>query len=153
MTVSRLESLVVAARGTFERVKPSKGETAVDFRLGSMPRARGDRSLLEQVWINLLSNAVKFSSKKAVPVIEAGGISAESEMVYFVRDNGAGFDSRYAERLFGVLQRLHGDSEFPGTGVGLALVHKIVTRHGGRVWADGKPDEGATFHFTLPKGV
>jgi signal transduction histidine kinase len=140
------------ARSTFERLRHSSGEAPVDFRLGSMPRARGDRSLLEQVWINLLSNAVKFSAKKPAPVIEAGGISAESEIVYFVRDNGAGFDSRYAPRLFGVFQRLHSDSEFPGTGVGLALVHKIITRHGGRVWADGKLDEGATFHFTLPKG-
>lgn len=140
------------ARGTFERVKPADGETAVDFRLGSMPRARGDRSLLEQVWINLLSNAVKFSSGMPAPVIEAGGGSGSSEVIYFVRDNGAGFDGRYADRLFGVFQRLHGDSEFPGNGVGLALVHKIVTRHGGRVWAEGKPGEGATFHFTLPKG-
>jgi light-regulated signal transduction histidine kinase (bacteriophytochrome) len=99
----------------------------------------------------LLSNALKFSSKRDSPLVEVGGISEESEVIYFVRDNGAGFDGKYAPRLFGVFQRLHNDTEFPGTGVGLALVHKIVTRHGGRIWADGKLGEGATFHFTLPK--
>jgi light-regulated signal transduction histidine kinase (bacteriophytochrome) len=136
-----------------ERLNHTGHNGKVSFRVGSMPRARGDRNLFEQVWINLLSNAIKFSSKKDAPVIEVGGISEQQEHVYFVRDNGAGFDARYQGRLFGVFQRLHHDHEFPGTGVGLALVHKIVTRHGGRVWADGKLDEGATFHFTLPKGA
>ena len=123
-----------------------------DFRLGSLPEARGDRALLEHVWTNLLSNAVKFSSKKDQPVIEVGGITDSTERVYFVRDNGAGFNPKYSDRLFGVFQRLHDEDEFSGTGVGLALVQKIVTRHGGRVWADGKPGQGATFHFSLPKG-
>jgi PAS domain S-box-containing protein len=123
----------------------------LDFRLGSLPTAVGDRSLFEQVWVNLLSNAVKFSSKKETATIEVGGISEEREHVYFVRDNGAGFDPRHSGNLFGVFQRLHSTDEFPGTGVGLALVHRIVTRHGGRVWADGKLGEGATFHFTVPK--
>jgi signal transduction histidine kinase len=139
------------ARSAFERLSYADEKTRVEFRLGSLPRACGDRSLFEQVWVNLISNAIKFSSKRESPLIEVGGISEQSEMIYFVRDNGAGFDAKYAARLFGVFQRLHHDSEFPGTGVGLALVHKIVTRHGGRVWADGKLDEGATFHFTLPK--
>jgi signal transduction histidine kinase len=139
------------ARRAFERLEQVGHDKKVEFRLGSMPKAEGDRSLFEQVWMNLLSNALKFSSKKESPIIEAGGLSADQEYVYFVRDNGAGFDPRYQAKLFGVFQRLHHDHEFPGTGVGLALVHKIVTRHGGRVWADGKPDEGATFHFTLPK--
>ncbi len=107
------------ARGTFERLShPATGAKPVDLRLGSMPRARGDQSLFEQVWTNLVSNAIKFSSKKDQPVIEIGGISAERENVYFVRDNGAGFDAAYRERLFGVFQRLHHDHEFPGTGVG-----------------------------------
>jgi PAS domain S-box-containing protein len=123
----------------------------IEFRLGSLPTAVGDRSLFEQVWVNLLSNAIKFSSKKEGATIEVGAISEEREHIYFVRDNGAGFDPRYSKNLFGVFQRLHSNDEFPGTGVGLALVHRIVSRHGGRVWADGKLGEGATFHFTVPK--
>ena len=142
------------ARTAFERLGqtgPAGQGKGVDFRLGSLPRAKADRSLFEQIWTNLISNAIKFSSKKESPVIEVGGITAEHEHVYFVRDNGAGFDAAYRDRLFGVFQRLHHDHEFPGTGVGLALVHRIVTRHGGRVWADGELDRGATFHFTVPK--
>jgi len=135
----------------YERLNRADPANKVEFRLGSMPQAHGDRSLFEQVWMNLLSNAIKFSAKREQPVIEVGGISDENEHVYFVRDNGAGFDPRYQAKLFGVFQRLHREDDFPGTGVGLALVHRIVTRHGGRVWADGKPDHGATFHFSLPK--
>ncbi|HET7607380.1 MAG TPA: ATP-binding protein [Gammaproteobacteria bacterium] len=134
-----------------DRLRADSGGERVAFRMGRLPRAWGDRALLEQVWVNLLSNAVKFSSKKDAPVVEVGAISAEREHVFFVRDNGAGFDPRYASKLFGVFQRLHDGAEFPGTGVGLALVQRIVVRHGGRVWADSKPGEGATFHFTLPK--
>jgi light-regulated signal transduction histidine kinase (bacteriophytochrome) len=141
------------ARSAFERLNLGEEHKKVEFRLGSLPKAQGDRALFEQVWMNLLSNALKFSSKKESPIVEVGGINEEQEHVYFVRDNGAGFDARYQAKLFGVFQRLHHDFEFPGTGVGLALVQKIVTRHGGRVWAEGKLDEGATFHFTLPKEV
>jgi light-regulated signal transduction histidine kinase (bacteriophytochrome) len=137
--------------GVFERLMQSDPDKRADLRVGSMPKAHGDRSLIEQVWVNLLANAIKFSSKKESPIVEVGGISEEGEQIYFVRDNGAGFDARYQEKLFGVFQRLHHDDEFPGTGVGLALVHRIVTRHGGRVWADGQLGQGATFHFTLPK--
>ncbi|HEX6997141.1 MAG TPA: ATP-binding protein [Gammaproteobacteria bacterium] len=129
------------------------GGDRVELRVGRLPQAHGDRALLEQVWVNLLSNAIKFSSRKDEPVVEVGAISEELEHVYYVRDNGAGFDPRYKAKLFGVFQRLHDGSEFPGTGVGLALVQRIVLRHGGRVWADGKPGEGATFYFTLPKEV
>jgi signal transduction histidine kinase len=140
------------ARAVFERLNHGASDgKPIDLKLGSMPRATVDQSLFEQVWANLISNAIKFSSKKDSPVIEIGGISAEREHVYFVRDNGAGFDAAYRDRLFGVFQRLHHDHEFPGTGVGLALVHRIVTRHGGRVWADGELGRGATFHFTVPK--
>jgi signal transduction histidine kinase len=139
------------AKNVYERLNHVDPDKPVDFRLSSMPHAKGDRGLFEQVWVNLISNALKFSGKKDKPVIEVGGISEEHEHVFFVRDNGAGFDPRYLAKLFGVFQRLHRDDEFPGTGVGLALVHRIVTRHGGRVWADGKPGEGATFHFSLPK--
>src|SRR6185295_3185517 len=139
------------ATKAYDQLRRDQGDRKVEFRLGALPTAVGDRSLFEQVWVNLLSNAVKFSSKKEAATIEVGAISEEREHVYFVRDNGAGFDPRYGKNLFGVFQRLHGNDEFPGTGVGLALVHRIVSRHGGRVWADGKLGEGATFHFTVPK--
>jgi light-regulated signal transduction histidine kinase (bacteriophytochrome) len=146
-TMLDMEDLALSAYG---RLNPEQ-DHCPELKLGTMPMATGDRNLFEQVWANLLSNAVKFSAKKESPMIEVGGISEEREHIFFVRDNGAGFDARYQDRLFGVFQRLHHDADFPGTGVGLALVHRIVTRHGGRVWADGKIDEGATFHFTLPK--
>ncbi|HEX5048138.1 MAG TPA: ATP-binding protein [Gammaproteobacteria bacterium] len=138
------------AAGAYRRLVNGQAER-IEFRIGTLPHATADRSLIEQVWVNLLSNAIKFSGKKDAPVVEVGAISEEREYVYFVRDNGAGFDPRYQEKLFGVFQRLHHNDEFPGTGVGLALVHRIVTRHGGRVWADARLGEGATFHFTLPK--
>jgi signal transduction histidine kinase len=123
-----------------------------EFTVGLMPRARCDRALVRQVWTNLLSNAIKFTGKTAAPRVEAGGSARGGENVYWVRDNGAGFDMRYYEKMFGVFQRLHGEHEFAGTGVGLALVQRIVERHGGRVWAEGKVDEGATFWFALPSG-
>ena len=143
--------MAALVRQVFDRLRGEAGGERVELKLGRLPHALGDRALLEQVWINLLSNAVKFSSKKDVPVVEVGAITAEREHVFYVRDNGAGFDPRYASKLFGVFQRLHDAAEFPGTGVGLALVQRIVVRHGGRVWADSTPGEGATFHFTLPK--
>jgi signal transduction histidine kinase len=139
------------ARATFQNLEGYGAAPKAELHLGALPRAAGDRVLLGQVWINLLANAVKFSSKREQPVIEVSAISDDREHVYFVRDNGAGFDPRYRSKLFGVFERLHNSTDFPGTGVGLALVERIVTRHGGRVWADGKPDEGATFYFTLPK--
>jgi signal transduction histidine kinase len=138
-------------RTAVERLRQSDHVAGVEFRVGSLPKAKGDRGLFENVWANLLSNAVKFTSKRETPVIEIGGLSEAREHIYFVRDNGAGFDPAHGQRLFGVFQRLHHDSEFPGTGVGLALVHRIVTRHGGRIWADGELDAGATFHFTIPR--
>jgi light-regulated signal transduction histidine kinase (bacteriophytochrome) len=138
-------------RLNFDALKTQQPEHAPTLRIGNLPQALGDRSLLAQVWINLLSNAIKFSAKKEQPIIEVNGITDEREHTYFVRDNGAGFDARYASKLFGVFQRLHDPADFPGTGVGLALVHRIITRHGGRVWAEGRPDEGATFYFTLPR--
>ena len=137
----------------FARLRAEAGGDRVELRVGRLPRACADRALLEQVWVNLLSNAIKFSSKEEQPIVEVGAISDEHEHVYYVRDNGAGFDPRYKTKLFGVFQRLHDDSEFPGTGVGLALVQRIVLRHGGRVWADATLGEGATFYFTLPKEV
>ena len=139
------------ARATYAGLNGPQDAVNVELHLATLPRAKGDRVLLGQVWANLMSNAVKFSSKREKPLVEVSAISDEKEHIYFVRDNGAGFDPRYQSKLFGVFQRLHSTGEFPGTGVGLALVQRIVVRHGGRVWADGKPGEGATFYFTLPK--
>ncbi len=150
MQTSELD-MAELARTTYESLNGHHEGPKAEFHLGSLPRARADRVLLGQVWANLISNALKFSAKRQKPVIEVSAISDEREHVYFVRDNGAGFDPRYQSKLFGVFQRLHDSSEFPGTGVGLALVQRIVVRHGGRVWAEGKPDGGATFYFTLPK--
>lgn len=118
--------------------------------VGALPAVVGDPMLLKQVWTNLISNAVKYSGKSAAPRVEVVGERIDGECVYRVVDNGAGFDMRYADKLFGVFQRLHRADEFPGTGVGLAIVQRIVVRHGGRVWAEGKINEGATFHFALP---
>jgi len=108
-----------------------------------------DGSLIKQVWINLLDNALKYSSKKENPEITIGTAEVASERVYFVKDNGIGFDMQYADRLFGVFQRIHDPQEFEGTGLGLAIVNRIVTKHGGRIWAGAKLNEGATFYFTL----
>jgi len=123
---------------------------AIEMTIEPLPPCYGEPSLLNQVFVNLLSNAVKFTAKVSHPSIVAGASSAGDETIYFVRDNGVGFDARYAEKLFGVFQRLHRPDDFEGTGVGLAIVHRIVSRHGGRVWAEGSVNGGATFYFTIP---
>jgi len=136
----------------------------IEFSIGDLPHCQGDPILLKQVWLNLLSNALKYTRKCAVARIEIGcriterafTIDAASpragpgiEAAYFVKDNGAGFDMKYAHKLFGVFQRLHRDADYDGTGVGLAIVQRIVHRHGGRVWCEARIDQGATFSFTL----
>lgn len=118
--------------------------------LGTLPHAPADLGLVRQVWVNLLSNAVKYSSQTASPLIEVSGRVEGAEAVYTVRDNGAGFNMDHYDKLFEVFERLHSDHEFEGTGVGLATVRRVITRHGGRVWAEGKVDQGAVFHFSLP---
>jgi signal transduction histidine kinase len=127
------------------------GDIGTEFVVGDLPPARGDAAMLRQVWENLLGNAWKFSRKTPSPRIEVGGRRLETGNVeYFVRDNGAGFDMRYAGKLFGTFQRLHTDEEFQGTGVGLAIVNRIVLLHGGTVLAEGEVGKGATLRFTLP---
>jgi PAS domain S-box-containing protein len=122
-----------------------------EIRLGELPPCSGDPALIKQVWTNLLSNALKYTAQRPQATIEIGSLDGAdaAEPTYFVKDNGVGFDMKYAHKLFGVFQRLHRAEEYEGTGVGLAIVQRIVHRHGGRVWADAKPNEGATFFFTL----
>jgi len=131
-----------------------RGEAAAatQIEVEPLPAAHGDRALLRQVWANLIANAVKYSSKAARPFIRISGRQVGAENHYCVRDNGVGFNMDYAGQLFRVFQRLHRADEFSGTGVGLAIVHRVVTRHGGRVWAEGKVDQGAVFSFALPTG-
>ncbi len=123
----------------------------IDFKIAELPACQGDPALLQQVWVNLLANALKFTRGQAPASIEIGAWENSDETIYYVRDNGAGFDMRYADKLFGVFQRLHRAEEFEGTGVGLAIVQRIIRKHGGRVWADGQPGKGATFYFALPR--
>lgn len=106
--------------------------------------------LIKQLWMNLISNSIKYSMPKDEIRIDIGSIDDGDENIYYVKDNGVGFDQRYSDKLFGIFQRLHSEREFEGTGVGLAIVQRIVLRHGGRIWAEGKVGEGATFYFTLP---
>jgi signal transduction histidine kinase len=128
------------------------GEAAV-ISVGSLPPEEADPALLRQVFVNLVSNALKYSRGREPAQVEIGALEHECETTYFVRDNGTGFDMRYVDKLFKVFQRLHRAEEYEGTGIGLALVARIVKRHGGRVWAEGVPDEGATFFFTLDGGA
>lgn len=123
----------------------------IEFKVQSLPKAYGDRALLTQVLSNLLSNAVKFTRKREKSVIEVGYQNDKKENIYYVKDNGAGFDMKYVNKLFGLFQRLHGPEEFEGTGVGLSIVQRIIRRHEGRVWGEGEVDKGATIYFTLPK--
>jgi len=141
-----MHSLAREALG--EMSEAGGGQRRID--IGDLPQAVADRGLLRQVWTNLLSNAVKYSRQRDPAQIEVGGAVEGDALHYWVRDNGAGFDMAYAGKLFQVFQRLHRDPTFEGTGVGLAIAARIVQRHGGRVWAEGEPDKGATFHFTLP---
>jgi len=139
-------------KDAIEEVRHSLDGRNVEFRISrDLPNAEGDRVLLRQVLINLLSNSVKFSRDRNPAIIEIGTKSDQDKNTFFVRDNGVGFDSRYADKMFGVFQRLHAATEFEGSGLGLAIVQRIVNRHGGRVWAEGTPGAGATVYFSLPK--
>ena len=120
------------------------------IELKPLPDAFGDPRMLKRVWTNLIENALKFTRLRSDRYIEIGARAEGSETIYYVKDHGAGLDMQYADKLFGIFQRLHGTAEFPGAGMGLAVVRRIVARHGGRVWGEGKPNEGATLYFALP---
>ena len=140
----------VAAAEAVQQVREASGLHATEVEIGDLPSVSGDHALLMQVWVNLLANAFKFSAKASTPRIEISGLVEGDQAIYCVRDNGVGFDMRFVERLFGVFQRLHKQSEFEGTGVGLAIAQRIVGKHEGRMHAESKEGEGAAFYFSLP---
>jgi signal transduction histidine kinase/CheY-like chemotaxis protein len=141
------------ARQVFERLKSQAPGRNLQLTVNDLPIAYGDHSLLYQVMMNLLGNAIKYTSSRETALIEVGGRCDGNENIYFVKDNGIGFDERYVDKLFGPFQRLHGIEEYEGTGIGLAIVQRIIQKHGGRVWAEGKVGAGATFYFALPKNA
>jgi len=151
-----MELLAIDMRGMAQAVfdelaaqEPPERKLKLDLR--PLPAVHGTQMMIRQVWVNLIGNAIKFTKGRDVGEIEIGTQTGEDEVpVFYIKDNGAGFDMRFADKLFGVFQRLHSAEEFPGTGVGLALVQRIVQRHGGRVWAEAEVDHGATFYFTIP---
>ena len=139
------------AREVYEEVRgAAPAKRHIVLHLGDLPAARGDRAMLRQVLVNLVSNAIKYTGPRAEALIEVSGTVTEGENIYCVKDNGVGFDMQYADKLFGVFQRLHTGEEFEGTGIGLAIVKRIVTRHGGRVWAESQPGIGTALYFALP---
>jgi PAS domain S-box-containing protein len=150
MQTSKVDMKALAV-SVFGELTTEDQRSRIDFSVGKLSSAVCDPALIHQVWVNLISNAIKFTSKKEQAIIEVGTKRSENELIYCIRDNGAGFDIQYVDKLFGVFQRLHSEDEFEGTGVGLAIVQRIVQRHGGRVWAEGEVDKGATFYFSLPR--
>jgi light-regulated signal transduction histidine kinase (bacteriophytochrome) len=140
------ESMVRTALAELQALEHGR---EIEIRIGELPPCEGDPALLKQVWFNLLSNALKYTRKCHPAIVEAGCDRSRGTSVYFVRDNGAGFDMKYVHKLFGVFQRLHLAEDYEGTGVGLAMVQRVIQRHGGRIWAEAAEGRGATFHFTL----
>jgi len=141
------------AKAVFEELRNIIPEQTLLLDIKTLPSARGDQSMIRQVFVNLLSNAIKFTRSKGAGVIEIGCMVKENQDIYYVKDDGVGFDMQYADKLFGVFQRHHTVDEFEGTGVGLAIVQRIIHRHGGQVWAEGRVNEGAIFYFSLPRQV
>ncbi|MFA6470238.1 MAG: PAS domain S-box protein [Bacteroidota bacterium] len=139
------------AQETYGDIASAEAQNKINIIIPTMPEARGDKLLLRQVWSNLLSNAIKFTLAKDERTISVGGRSEEHRVVYFVKDSGAGFDMKDAGKLFGVFSRLHSDTEFEGTGIGLSIVRRVIHRHQGEVWAEGEVGKGATFYFALPR--
>ena len=150
-----MQSLVAEARAMLDANESNEGRAGrVEWRIAPMPIVLADENMMRQVWSNLLGNALKYSSQRERSVIEVEHrMQDDGGHLFTVRDNGAGFDMAYAGKLFGVFQRLHKASEFAGTGIGLASVRRVLSRHGGRIWAESTPDQGATFFFTLPAAL
>jgi signal transduction histidine kinase len=144
-----MEELV---KSVFDELKLAVPDRKLQLIVKSLPPARGDQAMMRQVFANLLANAIKFTRDKETAVIEVGGRAEADHHVYYVEDNGVGFDMRYVDKLFGIFQRLHSSDEFEGTGAGLAIVERIIRRHGGRVWAEGAHNVGATFYVTIQMG-
>ena len=149
MTLSNVDMKELLEEVFQELMSISAGRT-IDLKIGAVPSAYADRSMIRQVLSNLLSNAVKYTKNKTPAAVEVGGRTENAQNVYYVRDNGVGFDMQFAPRLFDVFHRLHPQAEFEGSGIGLAIVQRIIQRHGGQVWAEGEAGKGATFYFTLP---
>jgi light-regulated signal transduction histidine kinase (bacteriophytochrome) len=142
------------AQEVVAELEPTAPDRIVEWRIGELPVVIGDSAMLRVVLGNLISNALKFTQPRERAAIEIGCQQGSAgEIVVFVRDNGVGFDMKYADKLFRVFERLHGVDEFKGTGIGLANVRRVIARHGGRTWAEGKVDSGATFYFSLPQAA
>lgn len=138
------------ARNVYSELKAALPEREIEFHISELPIGYVDPSLFRQVWTNYLNNAIKFTRPRKVAKIEIGSRSEKNEMIYYIKDNGVGYDMKYQNKLFNAFQRLHSTEEFEGSGVGLAIVERIVSKHKGRVWSEGKVNQGATFYFALP---
>ncbi len=149
MVVSEIDMNSLVKTVVFEQLKNDAEK--IDIQILNLPSAIGQPTLIKQVWVNLISNAVKYSQHKPNQKIEISSFQKNGQTVYFIKDNGVGFDMQYYNKLFGVFQRLHSKEEFEGTGIGLAIVQKVISRHNGTVWAESKINEGSTFYFSLPK--
>jgi light-regulated signal transduction histidine kinase (bacteriophytochrome) len=141
----------VIVQEVVESLRKDNPDRTIEWTVGKLPSVFCDAAMMRLVWVNLLSNAAKFTRTREKALVEIGAAVETKEVIFFVRDNGAGFDMKYAQKLFGVFQRLHPTEEFEGTGIGLANVNRIIIRHGGRAWAEAELNKGATFYFSLPK--
>jgi signal transduction histidine kinase len=149
--ISTEVDMAVLVEEVRRELSPDTAKRDIRWKIGPLPKVRCDQPMLRQVWMNLLDNAVKYTRQRETAEIQVGCVDRPNDYEFFVKDNGAGFDMQYADKLFGIFQRLHFKEEFEGTGIGLANVRRIIARHGGRTWAEGENKRGATFYFTIPK--